>query len=217
MNNGIDNFIEPAAVQAGSNRRDWKYFNEKLGELRRHDIENIIACGQVLIEAHEELERGSYEITVKRHFDLSYARTDIEVRRIALNLDQVRQHAPPPNFVKETDTRTSGYRERFGTDECWELDALSPTVIVDLIRSEIEEGLIDRKRWHRTITSENRGRQLLAGAAENWTKVKKLLWRSSSTFPQEQFEVLKAAEESEREIIGRLVGKISKRGRRPHG
>jgi hypothetical protein len=35
--------------------------------------------------------------------------------------------------------------------------------------------------------------------------------------PAEQFEVLKAAEESEREIIGRLVGKISKRGRRPHG
>jgi hypothetical protein len=35
--------------------------------------------------------------------------------------------------------------------------------------------------------------------------------------PAEQFEVLKAAEESEREIISRLVGKISKRGRRPHG
>jgi hypothetical protein len=34
-------------------------------------------------------------------------------------------NAPPPNFVKETDTRTSGYRDRFGTDECWELDAHS--------------------------------------------------------------------------------------------
>jgi hypothetical protein len=32
--------------------------------------------------------------------------------------------------------------------------------------------------------------------------------------PQEQFEVLKAAEESEREIIGRLVGKISTRNER---
>jgi hypothetical protein len=174
MNNGIDNFIEPVAVQAGSNRRDWKYFNEKLGELRRHDIENIIARGQVLIEAHEELERGSYEITVKRHFDLSYARTDIEVRRIALNLTQVRQYAPPPNFVKETDTRTSGYRDRFGTNECWELDALSPTVIADLIRNEIE-GLIDRRRWRSALANENRGRQLLAGAAENWIKVEKVL------------------------------------------
>jgi hypothetical protein len=32
--------------------------------------------------------------------------------------------------------------------------------------------------------------------------------------PQDQFEVLKAAEESEREIISRLVGKISPSTRR---
>jgi len=30
--------------------------------------------GRLLIEAADELERGSYEATVKRHFDLSYAR-----------------------------------------------------------------------------------------------------------------------------------------------
>jgi hypothetical protein len=66
-----------------------------------------------------------------------YARVEIEVRRIALNMDQVRRYNPPPSFVKEGDTRTAGYRDRFGTDECWELDALSPTVISDLIRHEI--------------------------------------------------------------------------------
>jgi hypothetical protein len=53
-----------------------------------------------------------------------YARAKIEVRRIALNMEQTR--GLPPSFVKEDDTRTSGYRERFGTDECWELDALPP-------------------------------------------------------------------------------------------
>jgi hypothetical protein len=106
-----------------------------------------------------------------------YARAEIEVRRIALNLDQVQHYAPPPNFVKETDTRTSGYRDRFGTDECWELDALSPTVIADLIRNEVE-GLIDQRKWRRAIASETRGRTLLTGAAENWTKVEKLLKRS---------------------------------------
>src|SRR5215831_5225656 len=77
--NGAQNLTEPVAAQAGpdaslSNRRDWKYFDEKLGELRVHDVENIIARGRLLIEAHDELERGSYEATVKRHFDLSYAR-----------------------------------------------------------------------------------------------------------------------------------------------
>jgi len=103
-----------------------------------------------------------------------YARADIEVRRIALY--QVRQYAPPPNFVKETDTRTGGYRDRFGTDQCWELDALSPTVIVDLIRNEVES-LIDRRKWRAAIAHEERGRRLLAGAAENWAKVEKILER----------------------------------------
>jgi hypothetical protein len=44
-----DNLTEPVAVQAGamhaslSNRRDWKYFDEKLAELRVSDVENIRA------------------------------------------------------------------------------------------------------------------------------------------------------------------------------
>jgi hypothetical protein len=94
-----------------------------------------------------------------------YARAPIEVRRIALSLDQVRQYIPPPNFVKEADTRTGGYRERFGTDECWELDALSPTVIANLIRTE-NEALIDPKRWRAAIASEERGRKQIAAVAK---------------------------------------------------
>src|SRR5262249_26968911 len=105
-----------------------------------------------------------------------YARQEVEVRRIALNLDQVREHNPPPSFVKDGDTRTSGYRERFGTDECWELDALSPTLIADLIRTEIEQ-LIDLPKWRLAKAGEERRRGLLDAAATNWTKVEKLLGR----------------------------------------
>jgi hypothetical protein len=57
-----------------------------------------------------------------------YAGRVVEVRRIALNLDQVEQYRPPPNFAKEADSRYAGYVRQFGTTECWELDALSPTV-----------------------------------------------------------------------------------------
>jgi len=89
-------------------------------------------------------------------------------------MDQVRQHNPPPSFVKDGDTRTSGYRERFGTDECWELDALSPTLIADLIRTEIEQ-LIDRPKWRSAQASEERRRGLLDTAAANWAKVEKML------------------------------------------
>jgi hypothetical protein len=103
-----------------------------------------------------------------------YARQEVEVRRIALNMGQVREFNPPPSFVKDGDTRTSGYRERFGTDECWELDALSPTLIADLIRTEVEQ-LIDWRRWRSAKAREERGRRLLDAAAANWTKVEKVL------------------------------------------
>ena len=84
------------------------------------------------------------------------------------------RYQPPPNFVKEGDTRTSGYREQFGTDECWELDALSPTVIADLIRTEIES-LIEPNAWAEALAHESRGRELLDAAAGNWALVEKLL------------------------------------------
>jgi hypothetical protein len=103
-----------------------------------------------------------------------YARQEVEVRRIALNLDQVREFNPPPSIVKDGDTRTTGYRERFGTDECRELDALSPTVISELIRTEIE-ALIDQRRWNAAKAKERRSRRLLDAAAANWTKVEKML------------------------------------------
>ena len=107
-----------------------------------------------------------------------YARQPVEVRRVALNLDQVRQHNPPPNFAKESDTRFEGYVKTFGTRECWELDALSPTVIADLIRDEIE-ALIDWPEWNAAQAEEARGRKLLQDAAEKWAKVEKLLRRAS--------------------------------------
>jgi len=91
--NGVDALSAPAH----SNRRDWKYFDEKLAELRVNDIENIIARGRILIEAHDELERGSYEATVKRHFDLSYAR---KLRIIAAHpviSNRAHVHALPPS------------------------------------------------------------------------------------------------------------------------
>jgi hypothetical protein len=97
-----------------------------------------------------------------------YARRRIIVKRIALNMDQVRLHNPPANFVKEDDKRTAAYREQFGTDECWELDALAPTVITDLIRNAIN-GLIDQDRWRKAMAHEQRGRKLVADIAANWT------------------------------------------------
>ncbi len=103
-----------------------------------------------------------------------FAGEEIEVRRIALNMDQVVQYNPPPNFIKESDNHSEGYRETFGTDECWELDALSPTVISDLIRDELE-GMIDMDLWEERKAEEEENRDLLAKVSENWPKVKKAI------------------------------------------
>ena len=64
---------------------------------------------------------------------------------------------------------------QFG-EECWELDALSPTVINDLIRTEIE-AMIDTSKWRKREAAEQRNRALLDRVSENWAKVKKAVVR----------------------------------------
>ena len=74
----------------------------------------------------------------QERLDLFHGRTGItEVKRIALNMDQVDEYGPPPNPAKVTDSRFDGYREQYGS-ESWELDALEPSVLVDLIRTEVD-------------------------------------------------------------------------------
>src|SRR5262249_19162496 len=102
------------------------------------------------------------------------ARAEVEVRRIALTMDQVRRYNPPPSFAKEKDKRFPAYVREFGTRECWELDALSPTVIADLIRTEVE-ALIEPRTWRKAQSSEQRGRKLLDAVAGNWSMVEKSL------------------------------------------
>lgn len=58
------------------------------------------------------------------------------VQRIALNMDQIEQYTPPPNPTKLTDSRANTYIDAFGYDS-WELDALEPAAMTDLIRETI--------------------------------------------------------------------------------
>lgn len=69
----------------------------------------------------------------------------LEVRRMALTMDQIEEYEPPPNPAKATDARFAGYAELYG-DESWELDALDPSVIVELIQSEVDE-IRDPDKW----------------------------------------------------------------------
>ncbi len=75
-----------------------------------------------------------------------YYSDDVEVRRIALNMDQVQQYDPPPNPTKLSDSRAGGYISEFGY-ESWELDALDPRTLNELIRDHIE-GELDWDAWN---------------------------------------------------------------------
>lgn len=70
---------------------------------------------------------------------------DTEVSRIALTMEQINRHKPPPNPAKVTDSRFASYARQFG-DESWELDALEPAQLVDLVTGHIERQ-IDDERW----------------------------------------------------------------------
>ena len=74
-----------------------------------------------------------------------YARQGVDVRRVALNMDQVAAFQPPPNPAKESDKRFDAYRREYG-DQCWELDALPPEELARLTREAIEEH-IDGPQW----------------------------------------------------------------------
>lgn len=89
----------------------------------------------------------------------------IEVRRVALNMDQVEQYGPPPNPAKLTDSRVGQYIAVYGLDS-WELDALEPQVIVDLIEQKTLERR-DADLWVEAAGVEAYHKQTLEESIEN--------------------------------------------------
>lgn len=66
-------------------------------------------------------------------------RIPLVFNRIALNMDQIEQYEPPPFEAKMSSARYAGYVKEHATDEAWELDALEPVTLRDLIRENVEE------------------------------------------------------------------------------
>jgi len=93
----------------------------------------------------------------------------VEVIRLALNMEQVERYQPPPNPAKTTDSRFDGYATEYGEDS-WELDALSPNVIAELIEAEIEERL-ERELWNESRAREDRAKEHLRRIAQRYSDV----------------------------------------------
>lgn len=97
----------------------------------------------------------------------------VDVRRIALNIDQVREYDPPPNPTKITDSRARGYIKKFGRTS-WELDAVEPHVMLDLIKTEVEQ-YIDWAVWEEVGEEQEDEREKLRKVYENWDQIQTFL------------------------------------------
>jgi hypothetical protein len=97
----------------------------------------------------------------------------LTIERIALNRDQIDHYNPPPNPAKLTDSRATGYIAAHGRSS-WELDALEPTVLVELITEHVFEHR-DVDKWDASTKAEEEEREMLTAAAERWDEVKAAL------------------------------------------
>lgn len=93
-----------------------------------------------------------------------FAEGEVSFRRIALNMKQIEERKPPPNPAKTTDSRFESYRERFG-DDSWELDALPPQYLSELVKKEIES-LIQWEPWEARLDEIDEEREKIAQAAK---------------------------------------------------
>lgn len=87
--------------------------------------------------------------------------TRFRLDRLALNHDQVEELDLPPNPAKLTDSRAEDYIQRFGY-ESWELDAIGPQYINDLVKEKIEECIDNDMRDKRIEFIEATKEKLLA-------------------------------------------------------
>lgn len=97
---------------------------------------------------------------------LEMFQSNVDVKRIALNMNQVEQYNPPPNPAKVTDSRFQGYMAEYG-EESWELDALDPRTITKLIEKAVN-GYTDKGQRQVLIDRQEEDRDKLRQLAENW-------------------------------------------------
>lgn len=90
-----------------------------------------------------------------------FAGVPVQVVRLALNMDQIEAlgDALPPNPAKLSDSRADAYIAEHGYSS-WEVDALEPTFIRDLIKENVDR-LRDEEAWGAALAREVAGKEWL--------------------------------------------------------
>lgn len=91
---------------------------------------------------------------------------DFEVKRLALNYDQIEVLKPPENPAKTTDSRTAAYIAEFGKSS-WELDAVSPEQLEQLVTDAVVS-LRDEDAWEESLAREDAMKAELEGFVKEY-------------------------------------------------
>lgn len=104
----------------------------RAGLLSDIDVEKARKAARLDNEEALEEFQDKKEAAMKMH----YWASRFEVIPIGLTMKQIKQYNPPPNPAKISDPRAEWYIHNFGNIS-WEVDALPPNVMIDLVTEKI--------------------------------------------------------------------------------
>lgn len=109
------------------------------------------------------------DMTRDIHDRLGMFGSEVRVERIALTMDQIKEYGPPPNPAKVTDSRYESYRRLHG-DDSWELDALDPRTIEEIIRDSVKS-FTNEKARQMIVDEQEQERIQLNHIADNYDEI----------------------------------------------
>lgn len=136
----------------------------------RRFSKNIGDTDQVIILHLADHDPSGLDMTrdLQTRFD-SYSELDVTVKRIALTFDQVQERNLIPNPAKIQDPRASGYIDQYG-NECWELDAIEPNELVEMVQQAVEDQVTDWDAWDQIKDQDVKERNELQKSFEDLKK-----------------------------------------------
>lgn len=137
----------------------WKAGRKMLKEIRRERIPVVLHLADHDPSGLDMSSDIENRLTIFTKFGFIY-------ERLALNMEQVEEFNPPPNPAKVTDSRYATYVAEYG-EESWELDALDPEYMEELIRKNVLR-FRNEKIFREDVERERGYIETLKELAENW-------------------------------------------------
>lgn len=129
-----------------------------------HDPSGLDMVRDIRERLYMMLRQGKFKET----FISNNAEAALQIIPIGLTMRQIEEYDLPPNPTKLTDTRSAKYVEEFGPT-CWEVDALNPRVLTQLVDDNIED-LIDMYKYEELRELEEKEKAELKTIIDQYSK-----------------------------------------------